>query len=363
MSRRQQVITRYIADLCPCIAVRYRFHFLRTEKDPSAQQMLQDDLRGYSATNPNIVKCISIPTSLSWTIAEDESLPRTASTSLHQARSYFSSFCIDSALKFFESDKRENPGQVPHLHYLERLQINLALGRWNRALSLAIKIPSVEGVFLSAVASGDFDRAASQLSAVCRHLAFAKSSRGSKELLASAWELAHLVVYVALTRCSSCEVGARLEEVRGVSQYDLDELIQFGQLFAARNFQKFVAKLSEVQKEFVSSYYLGGIAVALAGEIRMNVIVNCVAVYSRVSLGQVGEIVGYDAHKVANALVSLIQNGRVRGYVDRIDGKFYGTDANVEDLGMADQFERTVLVREKLELLKWKVAYEKAVTK
>jgi hypothetical protein len=363
MSRRQQLVTRYVGDLCPCLAVRYRFHFLRTETDPSAQQMLSDELRNYSRSNAGIGNCISTPTSLKWTISDDENQSHSTSSLLHQARTYFSSFHIDSALKLFERDKRANPDQSSHFHYLERLQINLALGRWNKALSLALKIPNITGIFLSAIASADFDRAALQLPGICREFANLKSSHGTKELLVSPWELAHLIVYVVLARCSSHEIESQIQEVQNFSQYNFNELVQFAQLFASRSFQRFIAKLNELKKEFVLSYYIEEIAAVLEREIRMNVIVNVVNVYSKVSLGQVAEIVGLDQQKVANALARLIENGRVRGFVDRIEGKFYGNDQNVEDLETGDQFERTVLVRERLELLKWKLSYQKAIPK
>jgi hypothetical protein len=83
-------------------------------------------------------------------------------------------------------------------------------------------------------------------------------------------------------------------------------------------------------------------------------VANAVRPFGRIKLARIASMIGCDEETVGGALVVGINSGRVRGYVDRVDGMFYGTTAFVEGRKMEGLLERAVILREKIEVLQWK---------
>jgi hypothetical protein len=367
MSERQQLVNRYLMDLSTPLAVRYRIHFLMHETDPSAVQMLTDELRAYSANSHNtrLVSAASHPYAPNWAFEEDTEEPtrtdsgQVAPPSASQlGQNHYNGLRLVQALACFERDKRENPGEDRHLHYSERFLVNLALGHWEEALSLAYRIRDSEAVFLATVASGDFQAAHPQLPLASNRLASMKLSREGRDGFVSAWELAHLIIFVSLATETTLDARNRIEEVRNASRFDLDELLGFARPFAQRDFAQFCRGLPEMCKLFRLSYYTSDAAEKLRYEIQKNVVANTVRPFKSISLRKIGSDIGIRLSLVASSLIDLISERKVAGYVDLVDEKFYGTDENVEDIELQEDLERTIGLQEALKLGKWKEAYD-----
>jgi hypothetical protein len=350
MSKGQQLLTRYLSDLCPALAIRYRFHFLHIETDSAAKQMVRDDLQRLSSTvgNPRITSALTSTSQISWAFSEESDLSATTTDPLSLARSHFGSLRLESALRLFQKGKHVNP------HYFERFQVNLVFGRFPAAFSLAEKMGTVEALFVSSIAVGDFGRASALATDACRSLNRIQNMQGPKEFIVSAWELAHLIIYVTVATGSCPDVRRRIKEVRGATPYAMEALMDTAGLFAGREFRQFGERLRGWKKEFALSYYAAPVAAKLEQEMRMNVVANAVRPFGRIKLARIASMIGCDEETVGGALVVGINNGRVRGYVDRVDGMFYGTTEFVEGRKMEGLLERAVILREKIEVLQWK---------
>jgi hypothetical protein len=261
---------------------------------------------------------------------------------------------LDQAIKLFERSKRES-GTDPH--YLDRLKANLVLSRWQEALSLAQKAIHVEGIFVSAIAAGEFAAAGRALDRVCGDFCDRREHPAANQYLVSSWELAHLILYVALATKTSEATEAFVERVVGSSRYVLTALTDFVSLFVQRRFTEFDARLREWRNEFELSYYVTDVKVQLEAQIRLNVIANAVRAYANVPISDIQRLVGRTEPDIIAGLRLLITEGIVKGYLDIDQRMFYGTDDRTEEREMVDAFERTVIVREKLEKLKWKKKY------
>jgi hypothetical protein len=93
-------------------------------------------------------------------------------------------------------------------------------------------------------------------------------------------------------------------------------------------------------------------------EMRINLVANAVRPFAEIRIAQVAEMVRSDASAVTAALVVAVNDGRVKGYVERVEGRFRGTTGAVADRKMVAWLERAEVTRERLEILEWERGFE-----
>jgi hypothetical protein len=273
----------------------------------------------------------------------------------HTARLQFDALQLKSALALFEQAKRETGIGF----YRERVEINLVYQKWHEALSLALKSGKADAIFVSAVAAAEFDVAAEQIRAIRAQLV---SGSGTKDALASVYDLIHLVIYVSLATGSTADVANMVEAIRGARTFDVPQLWDFAELFARRDFRTFRGKLKEWRRRFKLSYYANASKDSLEDAIQRNVVRNAAEPYGNVTISQLAGMVSCDEGFVVTSLRWLIRKGKLQGSLDLAAGRFHGGGNAAEYLELLDVLDRTVIVKERYAKVTWQIDYGEKIT-
>jgi hypothetical protein len=245
-------------------------------------------------------------------------------------------------------------------YYRERLEIHLVYQNWAEALSLALKSGKSDSIFVSAVAAGEFGIAAQHIPAIRSRVICGSRD---KEALASLYDLTHLLVYVTLATKSSEEAKELVQTIGEVRTFDLPDLLEFAGLFAARNFSRFWAKTHEwAKRPFRRSYYANAAREKLENAIQVNIVRNAAEPYGNIAISQLAATASCDEGFVVMALQKLIRDGRIRGTLDLIAMRFFGSEEGIEYEELLSTLDRTVIAKERLARVLWQVEYGEKIT-
>jgi hypothetical protein len=267
---------------------------------------------------------------------------------LQIARDLFKTLQLEDSLASFIAAKRISHGDS----YLKpRVELNLALERYDEALSLALKARLPPEIFFSAIAAGEYELAAGQLSYISAHL----QDQGLH--LASVYERLHLLMYVSFATGTSADTASLLARVRNASNFDLTALIGLSELFVKRNFAEFLSQWRQWSKEVDTSMYASASKDKLRTAIENNIVANIARPYSKISFASIASLSKLSVDDVETRLKVGIRAGKILGKLDMIAKNYVGDPAAIVDRDLVLKFERIVAIREKYETLLWAKPY------
>jgi hypothetical protein len=268
---------------------------------------------------------------------------------------------LSAALACFEQAKRDQSGSsYVNGYYRERVEIHLIYQNWGEALSLALKSGKSDSIFVSAIAAGEFAIAAQYIPAIRSRVVCGSRD---KDALASLYDLTHLLVYVALATKSTEETRELIETIRDVRTFELPELLELAGLFAARDFSRFSTEIQEwATRGFRRSYYANAAREELEKAIRINVVGNAAEPYGSIGIAQLVSATSCNEDFVVTSLQQLIRAGRIRGRLDLVAKRFFGTEDGIEHDEVLDTLDRTVIAQERLARVLWQMEYGDKIT-
>lgn len=367
MSDQQRQITKYIHRLTTPTLVAYIFHLLDLDLDEGSQQMVHQTLTDLATQthNTQILSAMHDRTKKFWKGKVD----KYTSTSSRREKDYeqravslMNWLYLEPALTLFTKQKRSATHEQRNdtvLAYKCRAEINLVMGNYAEAFSLAQKGHFPDLTFVSAIASGDLEEAANLIPAM---LSFADSRvEQTGVAVVSAFEALHLIILVSLAVKTSEEVKRLIPEVVIRSGYDLGKIIEMGTLFGERRFGELVALFGDIRSMLNFSLYTKHVSDSIMFLIRRNVVVNASRPYSRISFRELEEMTGI--RSIHTLLLAAISDNKIQGQVDMVAECFFGNDDMIEMIEMTRIMNETMVIREVLELTQMRETYTKMVTK
>lgn len=367
MSDQQRQITKYIHRLTTPTLVAYNFHLLDLDLDEGSRQMVDQTLTDLARVtrNDRILSAMQDRAKKFWKGKVD----KCASTSSRREKDYeqraislMNWLYLEPALALFTKEKRNATHEQRSdivLAYKYRAEINLVMGNYAEAFSLALKGHFCDLTFVSAIACGDLEEAASLIPAM---LNFADSRvEQTGVAVVSAFETLHLIILVSIAVKTSEEVKRLIPEVVIRSGYDLGKIIEIGTLFAERRFSELVALFDDISSMLNFSLYTDHVSDSIMLAIRRNVVVNAARPYSRISFKELEEMTGLDS--IPTLLLAAISDNKIQGQVDMVSECFLGNDDMIEMIEMARIMNETMIIKEVLELTQMRETYAKMVAK
>ena len=360
MTERQRLISKYTQHLSRAIDVKYRLHFLLHEKDSASRTMLSGQLEDVigETGNESVRKAYNNAKQGCAAIAfgqHNKNKSNKLTKDIQESRfgmgndkkdhklagsNQLHSLYLEDALRSFSKhiiEIREKTGHVNYNDkmYRERTEINLILGNYPEALSLAQKGNLSDMAFIAAITNGNFDVAKQYVKQNCRSIVNGDQDRN---VIVSTFEKIYLIMFVLFATSSSSEAKSISDEIFGPSGFDLKDLRKWTDNFCQRNFTNFLADLSEMKKIFELSIYTYPVVEQLANAI----IQNTVLLY---------------LYPLARA-ISFIQNGirnqKLYGKLDLVANTYNGDiNINNDHNQMKEYFNQVSTIRKNFEINLW----------
>ncbi|OHS94904.1 hypothetical protein TRFO_10854 [Tritrichomonas foetus] len=382
MTERQRLITKYISKLSKATATRYNLHFLsQPNNDESARHMLLDNLEIIrkdtgNAELGNVIDDVSSRKTKSITFghqSKTKSQSKSKFSESHADRdpftqgvkknseqraiTLFNSLFLEDSLNAFEKAKKDL--DIRNKYYEQRAEINLVLGRYREAIALASKCRLYDMAFVAAIAAGELDYA--QMLVAC-NLRAIESQKPDKDVVATTFEMIHLLLFICFAKSTSKETEAIARQIFNNTNYELTFLKEMTELFINRQFYEFIQKLGELKDIFDLSIYTSPSSLHLISAIKANIVANEVEPYASLSFDELNNKLGLSNDEIASILRTLIREGRVNGKIDLINNVYIGGVADLQGRQMDDLINRTVLVRQNFQLNLWKQEYNQINT-
>jgi tetratricopeptide (TPR) repeat protein len=330
MTERQRLISQFTTRLIQPIMTRYKIFFLRDEQDSSAREGLLEDLkqiRRQGVQNRDLDRIIrdasSGSRSFSTTIGNHVKSAKNPNLSASElALSQFSDLLLVDALKSFAQAKRAFPSST---YYRERAIIYVLQEKFDQALRISLKAKLIDLSLVSAVGAGEFQIAAPRCKAAYSILA-------DRETVISAWEIFHMILFVAFaTQTLEDARGAYEDATKSRESYGLEKVLEWGQHFFDRDFRVFISQFHVWRNWCRDSIYLRPVSTKLFDAIMANTIANALSPYSIVKLQEFSDELGIDLRRLTEIIRGLIREGKIAGGLDLVNG-VYRTRPEVEDI-------------------------------
>jgi hypothetical protein len=138
-----------------------------------------------------------------------------------------------------------------------------------------------------------------------------------------------------------------------MTNYDITPLLQLCEPFARRRFGIFLASWNTWTTNLRDSIYTIQSASQLTQAIERNVIAQVALPFAHMKLLTISSETGLPMETVRRALKVGIRSGKIHGKIDEIDSSFVGLTRVPDTKEMEEYLDRVVIIRERLEALKW----------
>lgn len=384
MTERQRLITKYTQRLYMATNARYQLHFLRNETDESAKSMILDTLNKMikdtnnetlQAALSNVLKNSKADIKFGQHTKNKQKIPKdmqdghrmggSKDKDYKQTGSYqYLSLYLEDALKSFSKyieECRSKTGTVSYADkmYKERTEINLVFGNYAEALSLSQKGNLPDMAFVAAIAKGDFETAKQyiepNLQTVVRNIQ-------EKQLIASTFEMIHLISFVLFATSTSTETQRITDQLYSSTNYELNELRAWRDAFCQRNFAAVLKNLSAMKKVFELSIYTSPVIQELSNAIIQNVIVLTLFPLARAQISTLCNDLGLSAPDIISFIQKSIRQRKLNGKLD-LTSNTYNSNIIVDNeyYKTRDYFNQITDIRQKFQLNLWVKEYNATV--
>lgn len=367
MSQQQQTISKFTTRLSIPTSAYYQLHILLHEKDEPSRDMLTIALERIieQSGNESLRKALNNAKNGSGDISFGKSEKNKQNRTLN-ASDLYQSLYLEDALKAFSksiAEIRQRSGYVNPTAkmYWERTEINLILGNYAEALSLAQKGKISDMAFVAAISNGDFEIAKDYLEANIQNVISGQQSRNT---IVTKYELIHLIVFVLFATSSTTETKRLTDKMFAKTDFTVSELKGWINDFCQRDFTKFLKNLPAMKKIFNFSIYTCPVVEQLTNAIIQNTVLLYLYPLARAPINSLCADLSISTPNAVNFIQNSIRNGKLKGKLDLTTNTYNGTIIiNNDNDEMKQNFNQLLLIRKNFDINLWIREYNATVRK
>lgn len=388
MSQRQILITRYVTHLSRATKTRYELHFLFNEKDSASRTMLIESLDSVASetNNETVRRAIgnakqgsgditfgqhtkNKANKISKDIQDNHRMTVGGESSKDHKQAginQYQSLYLEDALKSFSKsfdDIRQRNGHISTADkmYGVRTEINLVLGNYAEALSLAQKGRLDDMAFIAAISNGDFDIAKQYIKA---NIFKIKKNAQERNLIATTYEILYLIIFVLFATSTASETKELTDELFQSTTYVLEEIKPYLNSFCQRNYKSFLERLPELRKTFQFSIYTSPVVDKLTNAIIQNVVSLHLFPLARAPINLLCSEYNLSTQDAIAFIQDSIRKGKLNGKLDFVTNTYIGSLVlDEEHNGMKKYTNQMMQIRRDFQLNLWIKEYNTTVVK
>lgn len=329
MSAHQRLITRLTNTLPPNLKIIDYLIQSKLSLDEPATRMLQDLIRevieGLPSTGNSTKKAIDLKDIGQFDINKISISQQQQQKDLRQiVENLIKELKYDNALYELEQTRSKETLKSYDKEFFEIFLFKLD---FRRALVYAESLNDPEKIFITAFATGNFEKAKSLFSSISPII------NAEKSKYITVYELFQMQLIVSLIEdplLAFIEFYERNNII--LSKYDYDLFSEMYTSLKVHNFINAFNLINQIQVQMCYSCFSAHISEEIASRIRFNIFTSILQSYGRVSIKKLHQITNIGHEQIISYTRSAIRSGKVFGKLDLCNEEFFNQNENPQFL-------------------------------